>query len=148
MPISIETCNDDDMERVYQIIHDAHQEVKPCIEGIYPQYLTRDTRAQGRDQLLQLKRTDSSARFIKAVDTKTGRILGQAIWLVLFEGPGEKSIEGEFWGDPDDREYTQLLIEQYRILRVKAFEAGNGRLLGTLISSLICALVHSADNWL
>lgn len=83
MPLAVEPCADDDIERVFHIIYDAFQHTQPFVDALFPKYDTPDGRALGRDRLLRQKKIDLSIRFIKAVDSETGQIVGNANWLVF-----------------------------------------------------------------
>lgn len=79
-----------------------------------------------------MKRTDPTAKFIKAVDAETGTIVGQGVWLVLVKVPAEEALEGDFWDNQEEEEFAQELVRQFMVPRINAAKAANGRLLGDL----------------
>ena len=139
MTVAIEDCIDADMDRIFHIISEAFKHSQPYIDAVFPQHDTPAGHARGRDLLLEMKRTDPTARFIKAVDSLTGQIAGQAIWLILDKNPGEDGLEGDFWESQHEKEYAQELFAQFVVPRTEAFKAADGRLLGKSFGSdILC----------
>ncbi|KAL9122707.1 MAG: hypothetical protein Q9187_000745 [Circinaria calcarea] len=76
-----------------------------------------------------MKHTDPTIRFIKAVDTKTGKIVGQANWLILEKEPTDEQLEGHFWENEDEKEHAQQLFAQFMVPRIEAVKSAKGPLI-------------------
>ena len=79
---------------------------------------------------MEMKRTDPTAHFLKAVDVHTGYVVGQANWLILDKDPGGDRLEEGIWEDDHEMEYAQELFTQYMVPRTEAFRNANGPLIG------------------
>ena len=130
MAITVEYCTDADIDSIFHIISEAFKHSQPYIDAVFPNHDTPAGHKQGRDRMLEMKRMDPTARFIKAVDSHTGQIVGQAVWLVLDQDPGKERLEGNFWENEQEKEYAQELFAQYIVPRTEAFKSTDGRLLG------------------
>lgn len=130
MTLTIEPCTDADVDRIFHIISEAFKHSQPYIDAVFPKHDTPTGHAQGKDRLLEMKRTDPTARFIKAVDSHTGRIVGQANWQILDKDPSDDRLEGSYWENSYEKEYAQELFTQFIMPRAEAFRTAEGRLLG------------------
>ena len=124
--MKVELCDDADIERVFQIVSDTFKHQEPYIDAVYPKHDTPSGRTQGTERMLEQKKSDPTVRFIKAVDTLTGKIIGQANWLCLEDKTVKGELDGDFWDDEDSKEFAQLMYAQFSICRRKAVAAAPG----------------------
>ena len=125
MPIVVELCDDADIDRVFCIVSDTFKHDEPYIDAVYPKHETPGGRIQGSRRMLDQKRNDSTASYIKAVDTQTGKVIGQANWLYIESGSVKDQLDGDFWDDEDAKEFAQNMYAQFAACRRNAVEAAN-----------------------
>ena len=132
MPITIEPANDNDIPRVFDIISTTFQHTQPFIEALFPHHDTPRGRALGTARLLQTKQKNPSLHILKAVDSATGAIVGNAHWLVLREMPSEEELrlEGDFWDNEEEKEFSRMLWDQLMGVRWEAVRGAGGKMLG------------------
>ncbi|KAL8833168.1 MAG: hypothetical protein Q9170_004449 [Blastenia crenularia] len=128
MPISIELCNDEDLTEVFAVISDTFQHEQPIVDAIFPNHDTPAGRTRGTHMLTQMKQ-NPNFKFLKAIDSETNEILGQATWILLDRPLENEILVGEGWDTEEDKEFSQLLHEQQMRYRIEASRAVQGRLL-------------------
>lgn len=114
MAIEVSFCTEPDFLRIFAIISDAFAGDQPYMDTMYPNHHTAHGRSEGAERLLHMKRTDATNRFLKATDTATGEIIGQAKWNVVENGmPEQTKLAGSYWEsqDEDEKEYAEFLYE-------------------------------------
>ena len=133
MPLSVELCSDSDIDEVFRIISEAFKDTQPAVNAIFPRHQLPDGRAIGTKRLLRMKQTDHTARFLKAIDTESGKIIGQAVWL-LVNNPAvlEEPLEEDVWDGDDEKEFSQLLLTQLMAPRIEAAKSLDGMLFGKM----------------
>ncbi|KAI4248615.1 MAG: hypothetical protein L6R42_009231 [Xanthoria sp. 1 TBL-2021] len=117
MPIVISPITSPtDIPTIVSIISTTFAHTAPLVDAIYPHHDTPHGSAAAIASLTHEFNTNSSARFLKAVDTETGEVVGQANWLVVNGREGEREEkEGERglgegpWDSPEEREFAELL---------------------------------------
>ena len=126
MPFKIELCEDADVDRVFEIMSKTFKHDESYIDAVYPKHDTPAGHIQGRDRMLAQKRSDTTIHFLKAIDTKTGKIIGQAIWLCIKDKNVKGELEGDFWEDDDAEDFAKKMYAQFTVPRKKAVEAAAG----------------------
>ena len=130
MAIIVDFCTEADFYRLFCIISDAFGEDQPYIDLIFPNHHDHAGRLQGAERLLQMKRNDPTNRFLKAIDTATGEIIGLAKWIIFADGkPGETPLSGNFWENEDEKERAKYVYAAFLEPRRKAARAANGSLI-------------------
>ena len=131
MCISIEECDDSGMSRVFEVMSEAFKHDQPFFDALYPNHDTPEGRIQCTKRLLEQKQKEPNPRFIKAVDTETNEIIGQATWLILDKLPlDEQQLEGDLWNTEDDKLYAQHLFKQFLTPRSRVVEDAERPVLG------------------
>ncbi|MCJ1472631.1 hypothetical protein MMC13_001280, partial [Lambiella insularis] len=107
---------------------------EPYINALFPHHGTPEGRVIGGKRLLEAKKADPAARFLKITDTATDEIVGLVKWLVFEKPPGEKSPEepeltGDYWDTEEEKEYAAYMYKQYLIPRRKAIREAKGPLV-------------------
>ena len=115
MPLKLESCTDDDMDRVFAIISAAFGHEHPYIDACFPDHDKEKGRKIGGERMLAMKRADPNTTFIKVIDTQ-GKIIAIAKWNV-YDGtvPEEIDVDGDYWQRQDDKEYAQHLFREYLV---------------------------------
>lgn len=131
MPLAIEPCEDTDIDRVFYIISDAFRHAQPYVDAVFPNHNASTVHVQGRDRLLELKHTDPTIRLIKAVDTTTRQIIGQANWSISEKAPADEQLERVFWKEEDKKHYAQQLFAQLLIPGARAIDSQKDQSLGS-----------------
>lgn len=126
MSVRVELCDDADIDRVFQIVSDTFKHDEPYIDAVYPKHDTPAGHSEGAKRMLDQKHADPAVRCIKAVDTSTGKIIGQANWLCLQNKKVSDQLEGDFWDDKDAEEFAKSLYAQFAVCRKKAVQSANG----------------------
>ena len=130
MAVAVDFCNEDDFYRLFCIISDSFGEDQPYIDLIFPNHHEHAGRLQGAERLLQMKRNDPTNRFLKAIDTATGEIIGQAKWIVFADGkPEETPLTADVWETEDEKERAKYVYAAYLEPRRKAARTANGSLI-------------------
>ena len=119
------------------------------MDTMYPNHHTDHGRSEGAERLLHMKCTDATNRFLKAIDTGTGEIIGQAKWNVFENGmPEQTKLAGSYWESQDEKEYAEFLYEVCLEPIRRVARSAEGPLVGLFV--LFCSsfrLVHySADS--
>ena len=129
MPLKLERCTDDDMDRVFAIISAAFGHEHPYIDACFPDHDQENGRKVGGERMLAMKQSDPNTTFIKVVDTQ-GKIIAIAKWNV-YDGtvPEESELEGDYWQGQDDKEYAQHLFREYLVPRRRAIRESGGNLV-------------------
>ena len=138
MSVVVELCSDGDMDRVFHIVSDTFKHDEPYIDAVYPKHDTPAGHIQGRNRMLEQKRTDSTVWCIKATDTRTGKIIGQANWLCIEDKRVKDRLEGDYWDNEDEKEFAQHLYSQFAVCRRKAVQSASGPVWGMLQSNSFC----------
>jgi len=139
MVMATEPCSDADFDRAFHIVSDSFQHVQPVIDAIFPKHDTPPGHAHGRDALLQSKKTDSTAHFIKAVNQDTGEITGIAKWLILQGQAAQPLSPGQLLETDEEKEYAEHLLSEYQQFRSEVIKSTNGHLLSRSLSQASCA---------
>ena len=134
MGLALDYCDDGDMQRIFEIMSEAFIG-EPYIDALFPDHTTLAGRIAGGKRLLESKRTERNATFLKVTDTASGTIIGQAKWLIFEQAPGaekpeEAPLSGDYWATEDDKEYAAFLYAQYLIRRRQAISSAKGPLIG------------------
>ena len=131
MALSVDFCDDTDFYRIFSIVSDAFGDDQPYIDAIFPSHHEHSGRIKGGERLLEMKRTDSTNRFLKATDTSTGEIIGLAKYIIFANGkPEESPLGGDLWKTTDEKEYAAQLYEQYLEPRRKVVRSADGPVIG------------------
>ena len=131
MAIAVDFADDTDFYRIFCIISDSFGDDQPYIDIMFPDHHGHSGRIEGSERLLQMKRNDATTRFLKATDTNTGEIIGQAKWIVFTNGkPEETPLAGDFWATGDENEYAAYVYAAYVEPRWKAARSAEGPLVG------------------
>ncbi|KAL8952776.1 MAG: hypothetical protein Q9222_001323 [Ikaeria aurantiellina] len=85
-------------------------------------------------------RAHPATKFLKAVDSQTQEMLGQATWLVLDKPLEPEQLEVDGYDTEDDKEFSRLLHEQQMRYRIGASREANGHLL--VLDSLAVRAEH------
>lgn len=128
MTISIQPCDSSDMPQIFAIISDVFQDEQPFVDAIFPNHSTPAGRSRGTRTLTQMHQ-NPAFKFLKAIDSETKQIVGQATWLVLDRPLEHEKLEGEGWDTAEDEEFSRLLHEQQLRYRIEASRKANGRIL-------------------
>jgi hypothetical protein len=139
MVIITEPCSDIDLDRAFHILSDAFQHVQPVIDAIFPEHDTPQGHVFGREALLQSKKTDPTAHFIKAVNHDTGEITGIAKWLILQGQAAQPLLPGTLLESDEEKEYAEHLLSEYQKFRSEVIKSTDGHLLGRSLSQASCA---------
>ena len=111
----VELYGDADIDRVFHIFSDTLKHNEPYIDAVYPKHDAPAGHIQGRNRILEQKHSDPTVWCIKAIDTRTGKIIGQANWLCLENKLVKDQLEGDFWNDEDEKEFAQQLYAQFAV---------------------------------
>ena len=131
MVISVEFCDEADFYRIFSIVSDAFGDDQPYIDAIFPDHHEPSGRVRGSARFLEMKRIDPSNRFLKAIDTTTGEIMGHAKYIIFENGkPEERPLGGDFWKTADEKQYAAHLYEHYLEPRRKVVRSANGPVIG------------------
>jgi len=139
MVIITEPCSDIDLDRAFHILSDAFQHVQPVIDAIFPEHDTPQGHVFGKEALLQSKKTDPTAHFIKAVNQDTGEITGIAKWLILQGQAAQPLLPGRILEGDEEKEYANHLLSEYQKFRSEAIKSTNRNLLSWSLSQAWCA---------
>ena len=115
MSVVVELCGDADIDRVFHIVSDTFTHDEPYIDAVYPKHDTPAGQIQGRNRMFGNKHSDPAVRFIKVVDTQTGQIIRHANWLCIEKQSVKTQLEGNFWGDQDEKDFAQQLYAQFAV---------------------------------
>jgi hypothetical protein len=126
MSVVVGLCDDADMDRIFHIVSDTFKHDEPYIDAVYPKHDTPAGHIQGKNRMLEQKHSDPTVRCLKATDTRTGKIIGQANWLCLEDKHVKDELEGNFWDDNDEKEFAQQLYAQFAVCRREAVRAASG----------------------
>ena len=134
MGLVLDYCEDEDMQRVFEIMSEAFQG-EPYIDAVFPNHTTSAGRLAGGKRLLESKRTEKNATFLKVTDSASGTIIGQAKWLIFEQAAGagkldKAKLSDDYWATEDDKEYASYLYAQYTARRRQAISSANGPLIG------------------
>ena len=126
MAIRVESCNEADIYRIFCIISDAFGDDQSYHNLIYPNHHEKTGRVQGAERLLQMKQSDSTNRSIKAIDTDTGEIIGQAKWIVFADDePTQPILTGDSWDSEDEKQRAAYMYAAFQEPRRRAAEAAD-----------------------
>ena len=130
MGLKVESCNESDMARVFEIISDTFGQEEPFVNAVYPSHSTVAGRKMGASRMLNAMKNDPCTAFVKAVDEDTGEIVAQAKWNIYRNTiPDEGPLSGDFWENEEEKRYAQLLSDQFLIPRRKMIRETGGNLL-------------------
>lgn len=133
----IQECVEADIPRVFEIISLAFANDHEYFDAIFPAHDTLEGRKVGSERMLQIFQGDPFGNFLKAVDTKTGKIVGAAKWNVYKAGevPPQPALDGNYWGNEEDKEFAQALFQAFFTPRQRVIEETNGNLVGMFMGS-------------
>lgn len=130
MGLQVQFCSDADMARTFAIISSAFGHEHPYIDAAFPAHDTPVGRQLGGERMLAIKHTDPNTKFLKVVDTETGKMIAQAKWNIYKNTiPTIVDLDGPYWKTDEEKEYAQLLCREYLIPRTKAIKETGGNLL-------------------
>lgn len=130
MAFKISECEDADMPRTFEIISEAFGTGHPLINVMWPHHHEPKGRVAGAQRWLEAKSTEKNAKFLKAVDTKTGEMVAQARWD-FYNGviPEDEELGGDHWDTEEDKELLKGLVGELLVCREKAIKDFKGELL-------------------
>ena len=131
MSYNIELCDDSDIDGVFDVVSRTFKHTAVFVNAMYPNHDTPAGREQGRKRFLETKRNNPSKNFLKAVDVVSGKIVGQAVWTIPALPPKDFQLEGDYWDNPDEKQYAQIIFEQLFRARARAMTTSNRTVIGT-----------------
>jgi hypothetical protein len=133
----VQSCDEAEISRVFEIISLAFANDHEYFDAIFPAHDTPEGRKVGTERMLQIFHGDPFGNFLKAVDTKTGKIVGAAKWNVYKDGeiPPQPVLDGNYWDNEEDKEFAQALFRGFFEPRQRVIEETNGNLVGMFTGS-------------
>ena len=142
MAIAVDFTDDADFYRIFSIISDSFGDDQPYIDIMFPNHHEHAGRVQGAQRLLQMKQSDAKNRFIKATDTGTGEIIGQAKWIVFAnDQPEETPLTEDFWGTADEKDFAAHVYAAFVEPRRKVARSAKGPVVGAVLFILMSRCV-------
>jgi len=139
MPVQVLEAEDTDMERIFEIGSLAFARAEPLWDVFWPKHWEEAGRKQGAERMRETRRRDHTTKYMKAVDSETGAIMGFAKWNVYDAKnnvPAAPEPVANYWDQGDDLEYSAIVGELFAKERNQAVRE-NG---GNLVSLDICAI--------
>lgn len=121
-----------DMERAFEIASLAFGRAQPFWNVTYPNHWTPAGRQSGARNFQETKRSDPFAKYVKAIDNASGRMVGFAKWCILVNTVPDFSKISKYnqESDADERKaYQQYLTTQFFAERRDAITMSNGNIV-------------------
>lgn len=129
MAIEVREAREDDMPRIFEITSLAFQRNEPFWDAWWPQHWTADGRKAGAERFKQTMK-DPFAKYMKAVDSSTGEILGMAKWMIYDNRlPEPDAAETGHWLSEDEEKYATYMAGIFLVERNAAIQRTKGNLV-------------------
>ncbi|TKA80651.1 hypothetical protein B0A55_01876 [Friedmanniomyces simplex] len=139
MPVQVLEAVDADMERIFEICSLAFAREEHFWDVFWPKHWEEAGRKQGAERMRETRRTDPTTKYMKAVDSETGTIMGMAKWNI-FDKKNSDSVTpkaiANYWDQGDDLAYSTAISELFIKERNDAIREHGGN----LVSLDICTI--------
>lgn len=133
MDIKVSIADEADLDRLFEISSQAFARNEPFFDLCYPNHWTPIGRQAGGQRFRAIRNTDPNTVFLKGIDTRTGRIVGMAKWIVyksdFLPDLTPKPLTGEYWKTDEERELCDEVVQLFLRTRNTAIEQSRGNLL-------------------
>lgn len=132
MEITISDALDEDMYRLFEIASMAFGTSQPFWNATWPDHLTHSGRETGARRFRDTKNSDPFAKYMKAIDNVSGRIVGVGKWSTFLDRvpdpPDSKNNNSEENVD-EAKEYQRYLATQFFAERRDAIAMSKGNIV-------------------
>ncbi|KAF2765597.1 acyl-CoA N-acyltransferase [Teratosphaeria nubilosa] len=132
--VQILPAEDADMHRVFECAAKAFARNEPFFDLVYPEHWTKEGVKIGSERMIKIKNSDPNTIFLKAVDPRTGEIMGMAKWNVYGNTntlPDMSPVTdmGDYWKTPEEKQYAIEAVNTFLEDRHDAIKTRNGNLV-------------------
>lgn len=140
MVIQALEADDADMDRIFEVASLAFARNEPLWDVFWPQHWESEGRRAGAERMRETRNTDPNTKYIKAVDTETGVIMGMSKWNIYANNtlPDMEKIQyiKNFWKDDEELAFATSLTELFTKERNEAIRASGGNLVSLDIAAV------------
>lgn len=133
MQVHVLEADESDMLRLFEIASLAFGQTEPFWNATWPQHWTEAGRQTGTERFLDTKRSNPHAKYMKAVHSSSGKILGVAKWSIItnenpkYDKPRTSQVDDM---DQDEtKSYQQYLATQFFAERRDAIARSNNNIM-------------------
>ncbi|KAK3674709.1 hypothetical protein LTR78_005431 [Recurvomyces mirabilis] len=133
MTVQALEAEDADMDRIFEIASLAFDHNEPLWDVFWPQHWEAEGRKKGAERMRETRNTDAHTKYIKAVDTETGVIMGMSKWSIYANNTlpdmGEIKYIKNFWKDDEELAFATAMTGLFVEERNAAIKASGGNLV-------------------
>ncbi|KAH9830691.1 GNAT family acetyltransferase like protein [Teratosphaeria destructans] len=132
--VEILPAEDADMRRIFECAAKAFARNEPFFDLVYPQHWTEQGVETGGERMTKIKNSDPNTIFLKAVDPKTGEIMGMAKWNVYGNTDTLPDLSpvtdmGDYWPTAEEKRYATEAVNTFLEDRYDAIKTRHGNLV-------------------